>query len=118
MTDYAPPPISGDDISEHPLAVALRQVFWDLEKLIDEDPDKIKDNDTLRGRLMVIREKAKKGLLSTPTSVTPIVQAILPKLNAAVTLLLYGGDDNDGTAIDLLLELDRQLNPSPAERIQ
>jgi len=113
---YEPPPITGDDISEHPLAVALRQVFWDLEKLIDEDLDKIDDDDTLRGRLMVIREKAKKGLLSTPTSVTPIVQAILPKLNAVMTLLLDVGDES--TAIDLLLELDRQLKPSPAECVR
>lgn len=106
------PPVAPEDISEHPLAQALREVFWDLEKIFGFGIDEMSDDEVLAA-IRAIRDKARKALVETPSPTTPVIQSILPSINAAIALLMdsYGNADE---VLGVLLTLTKVLAPSPA----
>jgi len=98
------------DASEHPLVLALREVYHRLDMLVgycqeNRDPH-------ILDAIKLIRDCAGRAIIVNPTETVPLIAAILPKIQASSTLIL---DGNDSQALNLLLELERQLTPSPGE---
>jgi hypothetical protein len=119
-----PQPVAPDQISEHPLEAKLREAFWKLNQIIEFDCDASNDGDfygedgdfnidLCLDRLKAIRSDMQTALESTPLPTTPLIASILPSLHAATTLILTEGEDD--VALDLLLDLERRLAPSPVQ---
>ena len=109
---FTPLPVLVDQI-DNPFADVLREVFWDLEQLIGIDWGELYFDET-EAALRDIRDKAGATLHKTPTAITPLLERIRPKIWAVIKLIQDSNDPD--TALDLLLELVHQIEPSPADK--
>jgi hypothetical protein len=103
------PTLTTQDVSDHPLAIALRTVFWQLEHIYADTDDL--DKGQILYAVRQARDEVNKVLTTTPTTATPIISQVLPSLNAACTLI---GEGEVSEAEDLLFDLRQRFIPSPA----
>jgi hypothetical protein len=103
--------VAPQDISEHPLAEALREVFWMMENLYGFGIAEKSEAEILEA-IRAARDTAKAALMATPTATTPLLQVIAPRIRTAIELLSEDYDNADA-ALSALLVVAKQIAPAP-----